>query len=96
MFRLASGSHQRWDWPMPDGETKLITRSTYPRSSGLVLQVIGHRVEELCANPSAVQAVRAAKLARFGPHPSALPGYQPPWRIAYEKAKLRAAGLRRP
>ena len=70
----------------------------YPRSSGLVLIAIGKAIDELCrgwvrirGGTSAIEEVRAAKLARFGEHPSRLPNYQAPWKLAREKALRKQA-----
>jgi hypothetical protein len=55
-------------------------------------------VDELCygwvrlgASGGAIEAVRAAMRARFGEHPSRLPNYQPPWKLARENALRQQA-----
>lgn len=82
VHRLASGTHKRWDFPMPDGTTAPIGMHVYPRSSGIVLRVIGGQIEELCRDvrERVVDAVRSFKTERYGPHPSRLPRWLPPWR----------------
>lgn len=93
VHRLASGTHGRWDFPRDDGTTFPLEVHTYPRSSGLVLRVIGKELDEICGGvtATALEEVRAAKLAKFGPHRSLLPGYKPPWVLAREKALQRPA-----
>jgi hypothetical protein len=75
--RLASGTHRRWEWP---GGGSLALH-VYPKSSGLVLRVMGREIDELCAGVTArdLQTVRDLKLATSGPHPSRLPGWRPHW-----------------
>jgi len=79
--RLASGTHRHWDWPLDNGTTAPLAFHAYPKSSGRVLRVIGGELEEICAGVSErdLQAIRNLKLARFGPHPSRLPGWRPLW-----------------
>ena len=81
VHRLASGTHRQWDFPMRDGTTRPLHFHAYPRSSGIVLRVIGREIDEICGGvaEAAVQEVIAARLAKFGPHPSHLPGWKPPW-----------------
>ena len=90
VHRLASGSHYRAEWPMDDGTLIPLKIDTYPRSSGLVLRVIGKELDEICGSVTAraLEEVRAAKVAKYGPHRSKLPGYKPPWMVAREKALL--------
>jgi len=79
VHRLASGTHQRWNWPMSDGTTRVIAMHDYPKSSGRVLRVIGRAIEEACREATAqgLQAVRDLKTSNYGPHPSRLPGWLP-------------------
>lgn len=86
--RLASGTHRRWDYPLPDGTTTKIRMDVYPRSSGLVLRVIGDAIDIRCAvaTVKAMDAVRVEKLERFGQHPSRLPGWRPLWARQREAA----------
>jgi hypothetical protein len=79
--RLASGTHKHWEFPMSDGSTRPLAYHVYPRSSGRVLRLIGEALEEHCAMVTErdLQAVRDLKLARFGQHPSRLPGWRPLW-----------------
>jgi hypothetical protein len=88
--RLASGTHNKWDWPMPDGTTRPVALHVYPKSSGLVLRVIGDKLEELCAEvtKSNLQAVRDLKVSKFGDHPSRLPGWRPLWARQRDAAKM--------
>lgn len=81
VHRLASGTHRRWDWPMDDGTTRPLEFHAYPRSSGIVLRVIGKEIDEVCGGvaETAVQELIAAREAKFGPHPSHLPGWKPVW-----------------
>ena len=82
---LASGTHQRDEyWTTGEGTSPgSFVEHSYPRSSGLVLIAMGKAIDELCRGwvrigrgTSAIEEVRAAKLARFGEHPSRLPNYQ--------------------
>ena len=95
VHRLASGTHRHWDFPMQDGTTRPLHFHAYPRSSGIVLRVIGREIDEICGGVAerAVQEVIAARLAKFGPHPSHLPGWKPPWMQQRDAAK--AAALRK-
>ena len=88
VHRLASGTHRRWDFPMDDGTTRPLNFHSYPKSSGRVLRVIGEDIEELCAEvtQAALQPVLEAKTARFGHHPSQLPGWRPLWAHRREQA----------
>lgn len=81
MHRLASGLHKTWDWPLDDGTTRPLKFDKYPKSSGIVLRVIGKEIDELCGNvaEAAVQELIAAREAKFGPHSSHLPGWKPAW-----------------
>lgn len=82
LHRLASGTHRRWEWLHADGRTSLIREDTYPKSSGMVLRVIGERVHEACygVTEEAVPLVIERRRERFGHHPSQLPGWEPGWR----------------
>jgi hypothetical protein len=86
--RLASGTHRHWEIPLDNGTIAPIEFHAYPKSSGRVLRVIGKTIEEICSGVTErdLQALRDLKLARFGPHPSQLPGWKPLW-----KRKLEAA-----
>jgi hypothetical protein len=66
---------------MDDGTTRPIEFHAYPRSSGIVLRVIGKEIDELCGGlaKSALQELLAARLTKFSPHPSHLPGWKPHW-----------------
>ena len=92
IHRLASGTHRHWDFPMRDGTTRPLHFHAYPRSSGIVLRVIGREIDEICGGvaEAAVQEVIAARLAKFGPHPSHLPGWKPPWMQQRDAAKAAA------
>ncbi len=81
LHRLASGTHRHWDFPMQDGTTRPLHLHAYPKSSGIVLRVIGREIDEICGGvaEAALEEVLAARLARFGPHPSHLPDWKPPW-----------------
>ena len=81
VHRLASGNHGHYEWPMADGTLRPVHTHNYPRSSGIVLRVIGKEIDELCGGVAerSLQEVIAARLAQFGPHPSHLPGWKPPW-----------------
>jgi hypothetical protein len=95
VHRLASGNHGRYDWPMADGTIRPVHTHNYPRSSGIVLRVIGKEIDEICGDVAerALQEVIAAKLAKFGPHPSHLPGWKPPW--MEQRAAAKTAALRK-
>lgn len=82
VHRLASGSHQRWQVPLANGSTAPLTMHTYPKSSGIVLRVIGRQLEECCrvVAERAVEEVRTLKRATYGPHPSERPDWLPEWR----------------
>lgn len=88
VHRLASGTHRHWDWPLADGTTSPLNLDVYPKSSGIVLRVIGREIDEICGGvtEAALEAVRAARLAKFGPHPSHLPGWKPLWMLEREAA----------
>lgn len=88
--RLASGTHRYWDWPLPNGSIYPLKYHAYPRSSGRVLRLIGKAIEEVCAGVTErdLQALRDLKKAKFGPHPSRLPGWRPHW------ARRREAALK--
>ena len=92
IHRLASGTHKEWEWPMHDGTTRPLEFHAYPRSSGVVLRVMGRELDEICgtATEAAREAVIAMRVEKFGPHPSKLPGWKPAW-----QAKREAAGARR-
>ena len=93
VHRLASGTHRHWDFPMDDGTTRPIAFHAYPRSSGIVLRIIGKKIDEACGElaESVLQELLAARLARFGPHPSHLPGWKPLWMEQREAATTKAA-----
>lgn len=82
VHRLASGSHQHWQVPLANGSTAPLAMHTFPRSSGIVLRVIGRQIEECCrvVAERAVDEVRALKRATCGPHPSQNPDWVPEWR----------------
>jgi hypothetical protein len=88
LHRLASGTHKRWDIPMPDGRILPATMDVYPKSSGRVLRAIGDAVETICRGLAhmVLEDLREAKTARFGPHPSTLPGWKPLWQRQRENA----------
>jgi hypothetical protein len=93
VHRLASGTHRHWDFPMDDGTTRPIAFHAYPRSSGIVLRVIGKEIDEVCGGlaETALQELLAARLTKFGPHPSHLPGWKPLWMEQREAAAAKAA-----
>jgi hypothetical protein len=95
LHRLASGNHGRYEWPMADGTIRQIQTHNYPRSSGIVLRVIGKEIDEICGGvvERALIEVIAAREAKFGPHPSHLPGWRPLWMEQRDAAK--AAALRK-
>ena len=67
--RLASGTHRRWDaFPRADGTLAIIEMHTYPKSSGMVLRVIGAKIERECEEVTfaAVEEVRAIRRAQSG------------------------------
>ena len=72
VHRLASGTHGRWDFPLPNGTIAPLVTHDYPRSSGLVLRVIGRELEEMCmgVTQDALPQVRNLRAEMFGPHPS--------------------------
>jgi hypothetical protein len=85
VHRLASGSHQRWDFPLANGTTAPLAMHTYPKSSGIVLRIIGRQIEECCRSVAgvAMEDIRSMKRAAYGPHPSELPGWVPEWQRKY-------------
>lgn len=89
VHRLASGTHRRWDFPLPDGRTSFFADHTYPKSSGLVLRVIGREIGDICGTATEVglEAVRRLKTERSGEHPSELPGWRPLWARQREAAR---------
>lgn len=72
VHRLASGTHRRWHFERRDGSPGVTELHAYPRSSGLVLRHIGETLERACEPiaKSAVPAIIAHKIDRYGPHPS--------------------------
>ncbi len=74
---------------MLDGTTRPLHLHAYPKSSGIVLRVIGREIDEICGGvaEAALEEVLAARLAQFGPHPSHLPGWKPPWMKRREARK---------
>jgi DNA invertase Pin-like site-specific DNA recombinase len=68
-----------------EGDTLTVTR--IDRLARGIGEVCGGVVER------ALQEVIAARLAKFGPHPSHLPGWKPPWMQQRDAAK--AAALRK-
>jgi hypothetical protein len=93
VHRLASGTHPNWKWPMRDGTVRPLNFHAYPQSSGIVLRIMGREIDEICGEVTerALEAVRAARLAKFGPHPSHLPGWKPLWRRQREEALRKLA-----
>lgn len=93
VHRLASGTHPNWEWPMRDGTVRPLNFHAYPKSSGIVLRVIGREIDEIVGEVTerALEAVRAARLAKFGPHPSHLPGWKPLWQRQREAALRKLA-----
>jgi hypothetical protein len=89
VHRLASGTHRHWDFPMQDGTTRPLNLHAYPKSSGIVLRVMGREIDEICGGvaEAAIEEPLAARLAKFGPHPSHLPDWKPPWVTKREAAK---------
>jgi hypothetical protein len=79
VHRLASGTHSRWDFPLANGSTAPLIIHNYPRSSGRVLRVIGHELDEICRDVTqdALDAVQGLRAEMFGPHPSQRPGWLP-------------------
>jgi hypothetical protein len=92
LHRLASGSHYQYEWPTADGRIVPIAVHNYPRSSGMVLRVIGKAVDEACGSiaEAALEPVRSEQREKYGLHPSTLPGYKPPWQTQREKALSKA------
>ncbi len=79
--RLASGTHNSWERERIDGSTYTLTVHNYPKSAGRVLRIIGQTIESDCelATERAVPDVIKEKAARYGPHPSHLPGWRTRW-----------------
>ncbi|GJD86678.1 hypothetical protein BHAOGJBA_0173 [Methylobacterium hispanicum] len=82
MHRLASGTHRRWDFPLPNGTIAPAEMHVYPKSSGRVLRVMGEAAEEICDLITSRErdTIRRLKREKHGPHPSQVPGWQPAWR----------------
>lgn len=72
IHRLASGYHQKWDVPLPDGQTIRKEIHAYPRSSGRVLRHLGAMIEDECelVADRHLYAVLALKVERYGTHPA--------------------------
>lgn len=89
VHRLASGSHQHWEVPLPDGRTAPLAMHTFPKSSGFVLRVMGRQIEEACREVASanLHQVRELKRERFGPHPSQQPGWLPLWQRQRKAAR---------
>lgn len=81
LHRLASGSHWRWEMPLPDGTTAPAELHLYPRSSGRVLRFIGEELDEICRMVAERDqaTIRQLKREKHGPHPSQMPGWRPTW-----------------
>lgn len=81
LHRLASGTHKRWDFDTGRGVVP-VRMDVYPKSSGLVLRVMGEAIEECASNVAAIalEAILKMKLEAFGPHASHLPGWEPLWK----------------
>lgn len=79
--RLSSGTHWRWDAPLPNGDTVPAALHVYPKSSGRVLRLMGEELEAICGTVTGrdLEAVRQLKREKYGPHPSQLPGWRPRW-----------------
>ncbi len=62
----------------------------YPKSSGLVLRVMGKEVNECAANVAAIaiEPIIAAKHERYGPHASHLPGWEPHWKRQQKRPRV--------
>jgi hypothetical protein len=39
------GSHRQWEWPIDDGTTRSLNIHAYPKSSGIVLRLVGREIE---------------------------------------------------
>ncbi len=79
VHRLASGTHQHWEFPLPNGTTTPLSRHTYPKSAGMVLRVMGREIEECCraVADENLEEIRKLKRELFGPHPSQSPDFIP-------------------
>jgi len=76
--RLASGMNKRLDL----GTERPEFWHFYPRSSGRVLRVIGRDIEEAIGGPlggETLEELRERKAQRYGPHPTRLLTWVPPW-----------------
>ncbi len=72
VHRLASGTHSRWNFPLHNGTTAPLAIHNYPRSSGIVLRIIGRELDQICmgVTQDALEVVRQLRMEMFGPHPS--------------------------
>jgi hypothetical protein len=87
LHRLASGTHKRWEYEAPGGMTT-IRLDAYPRSSGLMLRLMGEAVAEhgRAVAELALWPIIYLKRERNGLHPSHLPGWKPLWQLQREEA----------
>jgi hypothetical protein len=67
-------------------------KAVHRLASGIVLRMIGREIDEICGGvaETAQQEVIAARLAKFGPHHSHLPGWKPLWMQQRDAAKTAA------
>jgi hypothetical protein len=81
LHRLASGTHKSWAFDTGRGVVP-VRMDVYPKSSGLVLRVMGEAVEECAGNVSgiALEPILTAKRERYSLHASHLPGWKLLWK----------------
>lgn len=89
LHRLASGTHRAWDFDTGKGVVP-IRMDAYPKSSGLVLRVMGNAIEECAGGVSgvALEPILNAKRERSGLHASHMPGWEPLWQRQYKASRL--------
>ncbi len=89
--RLASGFHQTWDFPLPDGSTRPYSLHAYPRSAGRVLRYLGAMIERCCEHVAKdhLSEVLTLKTERFGKHPAIVNPLNAPNTIAGRLFKER-------
>lgn len=94
LHRLASGSHSEAKKYFEGRNPLKFKFDFYPKSSGLVLRVMGEAMERACEfiTDEAVPKVIASKHAVSGLHESYRPGWEPLWRRKLEAARLKALG----
>jgi hypothetical protein len=72
LHRLASGTHRVWEYEDHNGRPRRTELHAFPRSSGLVLRLIGRMLEGPCqwVVEKHLAGVLGLKVKRYGRHPA--------------------------